>query len=204
MLFFPFSQISVLSLKEVWCTFVPAKSPASCITNHTLNVTTDQTTSMQADPRCPQAQLFWILDPHLDRKWCFGILQRIWLILFTTRVPMTGWITMPILIIWEAQSIFDLQPCYMSGDQNLTELSLTLKKIHFEKKNCWSIRRFHSAGNASRFQVQWLINATPGASSLYPHMWLMVIPWCVTLSGCRGWLLRCSNHLLYGDIGSWI
>ena len=31
--------------------------------------------------------------------------------------------------------------------------------------------------------------------------WLMAIPWCVTLSGCRGWLLRCSNHFLYGDIG---
>ncbi len=29
----------------------------------------------------------------------------------------------------------------------------------------------------------------------------MVIPWCVTLSGCRGWLLRCSNYFLYGDIG---
>ncbi len=31
--------------------------------------------------------------------------------------------------------------------------------------------------------------------------WLMVIPWCVTLSGCRGWLLGCSNYFLYGDIG---
>ncbi len=31
--------------------------------------------------------------------------------------------------------------------------------------------------------------------------WLMVIPWCVTLLGCRGWLLRCSNYFLYGDIG---
>ncbi len=26
--------------------------------------------------------------------------------------------------------------------------------------------------------------------------WLMAIPWCVTLSGCRGWLLRCSNYFL--------
>ncbi len=31
--------------------------------------------------------------------------------------------------------------------------------------------------------------------------WLMAIPWCVTLSGCPGWLLRCSNYFLYGDIG---
>ncbi len=31
--------------------------------------------------------------------------------------------------------------------------------------------------------------------------WLMAIPWCVTLSGCWGWLLRCSNYFLYGDIG---
>ncbi len=31
--------------------------------------------------------------------------------------------------------------------------------------------------------------------------WLMAIPWCVTLSGCRGWLLRCSNYFLYGDLG---
>ena len=48
------------------------------------------------------------------------------------------------------------------------------------------------------------------ASCTYPHTlqaevpicdWLMVIPWCVTLSGCRGWLLRCSNYFLYGNIG---
>ncbi len=31
--------------------------------------------------------------------------------------------------------------------------------------------------------------------------WLMAIPWCFMLSGCRGWLLRCSNYFLYGDIG---
>ena len=31
--------------------------------------------------------------------------------------------------------------------------------------------------------------------------WLMVIPWCVTLSGCQGWLLRSSNYFLYGDLG---
>ncbi len=31
--------------------------------------------------------------------------------------------------------------------------------------------------------------------------WLMVIPWCVTLSGCRGRLLRWSNHFLYEDLG---
>ncbi len=31
--------------------------------------------------------------------------------------------------------------------------------------------------------------------------WLMVVPWCFTLSGCRGWLLRCSNYFLCGDIG---
>ena len=31
--------------------------------------------------------------------------------------------------------------------------------------------------------------------------WLMAIPRYVTLSGCRGWLLRCSNYFLYGDIG---
>ncbi len=31
--------------------------------------------------------------------------------------------------------------------------------------------------------------------------WLMAIPWCVTSSGCRDWLLRCSNYFLYGDIG---
>ncbi len=31
--------------------------------------------------------------------------------------------------------------------------------------------------------------------------WMMVIPWCVTLSGCRGRLHRYSNHFLYGDIG---
>ena len=38
------------------------------------------------------------------------------------------------------------------------------------------------------------------ASSTSPHNlcgWLMVIHWCVTLSGCRGWLLRCSNYFLY-------
>ncbi len=29
----------------------------------------------------------------------------------------------------------------------------------------------------------------------------MAIPWCVTLSGWRGWLLRCSNYFLCGDIG---
>ncbi len=31
--------------------------------------------------------------------------------------------------------------------------------------------------------------------------WLMAIRWCVTSSGCRGWLLRCSSYFLYGDIG---
>ncbi len=31
--------------------------------------------------------------------------------------------------------------------------------------------------------------------------WLMAISWCVTLSACRGWLLRCSDYFLYGDIG---
>ncbi len=31
--------------------------------------------------------------------------------------------------------------------------------------------------------------------------WLMAIPWCVTLSGCRGWLLKCSYYFLYGNIG---
>ena len=45
---------------------------------------------------------------------------------------------------------------------------------------------------------------------MYPSMilksplcgWPMAIPWwCVTLSGCWGWLLRCSNYFLYGDIG---
>ncbi len=34
-----------------------------------------------------------------------------------------------------------------------------------------------------------------------PCGWLMAIPWCVTLSGCWAWLLRCSNYFLYGDIG---
>ncbi len=31
--------------------------------------------------------------------------------------------------------------------------------------------------------------------------WLMVVPGCVSLSGCQGWLLRYSDHFLYGDIG---
>ncbi len=31
--------------------------------------------------------------------------------------------------------------------------------------------------------------------------WLMAILWCVTLSRCRGWLLRWSNYFLYGEIG---
>ncbi len=31
--------------------------------------------------------------------------------------------------------------------------------------------------------------------------WQMVIPWCVTFSGCRDRLLRYSNNFLYGDIG---
>ena len=30
--------------------------------------------------------------------------------------------------------------------------------------------------------------------------WVMVIPWCVTLSGYQGWLLRYSNQFFYGDI----
>ncbi len=30
--------------------------------------------------------------------------------------------------------------------------------------------------------------------------WLMVIPWSVSYSGCRGWLLRNSDYFLYGYI----
>ncbi len=40
--------------------------------------------------------------------------------------------------------------------------------------------------------------------SLQPQVpicgWLMALPWCVTLSGCWCWLLRCSNYFLYGHI----
>ncbi len=45
--------------------------------------------------------------------------------------------------------------------------------------------------------------ARPSQIGLLQHIcgWLMAIPWCVTLSGCRGRLLRYSNHFLYGDIG---
>ncbi len=40
------------------------------------------------------------------------------------------------------------------------------------------------------------------ASSSSPHMWLADGDSLMCyLSGCRGWLLRCSNYFPYGDIG---
>ncbi len=52
-----------------------------------------------------------------------------------------------------------------------------------------------------RVPKKWALSY-PSLQALIPICsWLMVIPWCISMSGCRGWLLRYFNHFLYGDIG---
>ncbi len=49
---------------------------------------------------------------------------------------------------------------------------------------------------------KWVFKESDQAQAQVPICgWLMVISWCVTLSGCRGWLLIFSNYFLHGDIG---
>ncbi len=68
-------------------------------------------------------------------------------------------------------------------------------------------QKFHIHLKLEKQSKKWFslcitLNCLPQLQAQVPVcVWLVAIPWCVTLSGCRGWLLRCSNYFLCGDIG---
>ncbi len=95
---------------------------------------------------------------------------------------------------WYSEEILILHWEYMEESSNKWQNIILRQTV----KSPYIVRWYESTCTHFVTSATWL---NPVQALIPICGWLMVIPWCVTLSGCRGWLLRYSNQFLYGDIG---